>query len=684
MVEKNEIWISDLTHTQQGNSSWTFPLGASFVYSYAKQQIGSDFEFKLFKFPKDLAVALNKKTPSMLCFSNYSWNFELGYKFALLAKQHNPNIVTVFGGPNFPTTQVEKLEFLQKRPSIDFYIELEGEIAFVDLAKSLMKYNLNVNHLKNSKEKILNTCYVHNNEMITGQTERIKDINIIPSPYLTGALDEYFNHPLIPMLETTRGCPFSCTFCADGDPRKNRTFRYDAERTQEELVYIAKKVKDIDELIITDLNFAMYKSDIETAKMIAKIQKIYNFPTLISASPGKNLPKRTMEVGNTMKGWNLGAAIQSTDPEVLKNIKRSNISTEAYKELIDFGNSSDESRNKTESAIILAMPGDTKQKHYESLRFGVDNNVKTMKMFQAMLLPGTEMASRETREKFKLKTKFRIIPGALGMYDILNEKHPITEIEEIIVGNNTLSEQDYLDCRIMNLFIATFYNNSMFEEVFIMLRAMNISRYECLLYLKEHPELYSDKINEILKNFVKDTTRDLFDSWEEANNFVLSPEIIDKYIGGDMGTNELLENRSRLFNEFDDVCDLMLKSVEGYLKEKNIFTARIGDYLIDLKKFLLMRKKNPFINLGKVKSASFMYDFEAISEVGYNIDPNSLIKSKKPLEFNFFHDQQQKNHISNQLKLYSEQAVGLGKMLQQSNMQLFFRNFQKKIQQKTI
>ena len=47
---KKEIWISDLTHTQQGNSSWTFPLGASFVYSYAKNKFANDFNFKLFNF----------------------------------------------------------------------------------------------------------------------------------------------------------------------------------------------------------------------------------------------------------------------------------------------------------------------------------------------------------------------------------------------------------------------------------------------------------------------------------------------------------------------------------------------------------------------------------------------------------------------------------------------------------
>ena len=45
---------------------------------------------------------------------------------------------SVFGGPNFPTDLYEKLEFLKKRPAIDFNIELEGELAFVDLLNNLI------------------------------------------------------------------------------------------------------------------------------------------------------------------------------------------------------------------------------------------------------------------------------------------------------------------------------------------------------------------------------------------------------------------------------------------------------------------------------------------------------------------------------------------------------------------
>ena len=41
--------------------------------------------------------------------------------------------------------------------------------------------------------------------------DRIKDLDEIPSPYLTGILDKFFDGNLTPFLETNRGCPFTCS-----------------------------------------------------------------------------------------------------------------------------------------------------------------------------------------------------------------------------------------------------------------------------------------------------------------------------------------------------------------------------------------------------------------------------------------------------------------------------------------
>ena len=101
LKKKYDIWISDLTHTEQGIVARVFPLGASCIFSYAKKELGNEFNFRLFKFPPNLNEALCEKSPTMLCFSNFVWNFEISYKFATLAKQRDPNVIIVWGGPKF-------------------------------------------------------------------------------------------------------------------------------------------------------------------------------------------------------------------------------------------------------------------------------------------------------------------------------------------------------------------------------------------------------------------------------------------------------------------------------------------------------------------------------------------------------------------------------------------------------
>jgi len=674
---RSEIFFADLTHTAQGISAATFPLGVSFVMSYAKKHLRGDFGLRLFKFPLRLQDDLQKHRPRMLCFSNYSWNRELSYKMASLAKERDPNLVVVFGGPNFPTAKDEKAETLRTRPAIDFYIELEGEKGFLALAEKLDAYGFDAERLKAAGERILNTSYWNGQALVCGPEERISDLEEIPSPYLSGLLDEFFAHPLVPMIETTRGCPFSCTFCADGLAVKNKVARFSAERTREELHYIVQRLKNIDELIITDLNFAMYREDVKTPEAIMEVKSQYGWPTIVSASAGKNKPHRTIAVANIFKGlWTLGASIQSTDPRVLKAIKRSNISSDAYQQLIEHGNSLKDS--KTHSEIILGLPGDTKAKHFESLRFGVDNAVNSMRMFQAMLLTGTEMAAPDTRREYDLRTKFRTIPGCVGYYDLFGNRHPVSEIEEIIVGSKDMPFSDYVECRVMNLIVETFYNNALFDEAFSLVRTLNASVFDCLLHIKEHPELYTTKMKGIVSEFVAQTSCDLYDSFEEAQSRVLTPEVIEKYIGGELGINELLVHKALLFCEFEDICGMLFMAVRAVLDARGRLSPRVGVYLKELETFILLRKKNVVTETGLVLSAKFHYDFEAIERANFRIDPEQWAAADVPIEFSFFHEESQKKHIANQLRTYLDTPIGLGRLIQRSNLKLIYRRFAKK------
>ncbi len=670
---KKRIFLADLTHTGRGTHAPTFPLGMSYVASYAKKNLDEDFEIRIFRFPNDLTKAIVEESPQFLCFSNYSWNFELSYKISALAKQRDPRIIVVFGGPNFPVLPAERAEFLKERSMIDFYFQNEGEIGFTELVKKLQKFNFDVAAFKEAKEVVTNGVYLMGSDLMEGPFQRIQDPNVIPSPYLTGLLDPFFDLPLSPMIESTRGCPFSCAFCADGLISKSMIHRFNPERTKEELHYIAERVKNVDELIITDLNFGMYKEDVLFAENIAEIQRRYNWPVIIGASPGKNNKAQVIQVINILRGsLMVGAAIQSSDPEVLKNIKRSNISLEAYRSFMEYSNGLSKDSN-TFTDIILALPGDTKQKHFQSLRYGIENGANAMKMFQAILLSGTEMATKDMRQKYQYLSKFRIIPGGTGTYQFGDQLFSVAEVEEIIVGSKDMLFEDYVSCRVMNLVVETYFNNALFNEVFTSLQAMGASPFDCLLYIHAHPELYTPTMRNILAKFVEATSKDLYDSYEEAIECTSRPEMVQKYITGELGVNELLVYRAELYKEMEDIALVLKLAVKGFLTQQQLLDGHVKLFFDELIEYTVCRKKT-FYNSEEVLERPFAFDFKLLEQSRFMVDPRTVMPAPSSVHIRFYHDPQQQSHIKHALGLYTNTPSGLGRLIQKSNMKKMYRN----------
>jgi len=154
------IYLADLTHTGTVISSNIFPLAIGLLGAWLKKNLEADVNIELFKDPAELNERLQKNIPAIVGFSNYSWNEQLSLKFAHRIKTCYPQVVTVFGGPNYGLENEEVHAYWAKDPAVDFYLVKEGEQAFLELTRQLIRFDMNVEALKFSQEVIYNAHYM--------------------------------------------------------------------------------------------------------------------------------------------------------------------------------------------------------------------------------------------------------------------------------------------------------------------------------------------------------------------------------------------------------------------------------------------------------------------------------------------------------------------------------------------
>ena len=165
-----------------------------------------------------------------------------------LVRSQNPNAITVWGGPNFPQDLESQQSFMKSCSSVDFYVPIEGEIGFSNIIEEV----LNISELNYKKEilfkKPIDGCISRNPDgslQFSIPEIRTKKLDEIPSPYLTGLMDKFFDGKLTPMIQTNRGCPFTCTFCVDGADTVNRVNQFGLGRVSSELNYIGEHVTSL-------------------------------------------------------------------------------------------------------------------------------------------------------------------------------------------------------------------------------------------------------------------------------------------------------------------------------------------------------------------------------------------------------------------------------------------------------
>ena len=669
-----KVSFADLTHMGQLVAANTFPLGIGYVAASAGQALGEEIDLEIFRYPDDFSNYLNVNAPQIACFSAYSWNVRLGHEYARRIKEFSPDTITVFGGPNFPTTRGEQEQFLARYPAIDCYFEFEGEQPFVEFFCALKTVDFDWERFKGARTVVSNIRYLVGGELIAGNlAPKTTDMDMLPSPYLNGCCDKFFDDVLIPMIQTTRGCPYSCAFCWEGGDYFDKTKRYSRDRIDQELRYMADRVQQIPDLQIVDANFGMFKADLDTAREILAIKEQHpqSWPKSILVATAKNHKERTIELvdilGDIMP---TKAAVQSTDDEVLGLIKRKNVSLDV---IMAMGKAMEKGGGQSESEIILCLEGDSRRAHFKSVFDMLDAGMTFIRMYQFMMLPGTQSSSMETRAKFGLDTRFRVLPRCFGNYTLRGETFPAAEIEEIVVANNTMSYEDYLACRDLDLTVEIFNNDSIFLDLILFLNRHGVSRSDFIKAAYQEVLDRAGVLSRLYADFREEEKRNLADNLEDLETFTQGPGVIQRYVDGEFGTNELYKYRAlAVFNSLEALHEVAYGIARSLLKREGRWNDQVDQYLTELYDFSLMRKQS-ILNTGQTERRTFHFDFPLLMDSNFTLDPFEVSRPQG-IEVEVYHSQQQCDLIDGYLRQYGNSLIGLGRILIRANLNRLYRS----------
>ncbi len=682
------IYLANLTHTYMALANANFPLGIAYVAAALKSYFKEDVHVEIFKYAEDLERSIKLKKPDAYFFSSYVWTHNLPSEFARKLKEIDPNILIVGGGPNISKSEEKQKEYLQQNLYVDFFVRYEGEGAACHLIENYFNVNRNINKLKEkelpSVINLLPDGTIKNIEIAPriGVTrkktekfcspafEAFKTFDDLPSPYLSGLMNKFFDNKLYPLIETNRGCPFTCSFCQQGEGYFAKLGSQSLGRVKEELDFIAYQMSkyspNIFHLEIADSNFAMYAQDLEICEHIRKLQDQYNWPRYIGVSTGKNQPARILNAVSKLLPDSILVtnSMQSTNEATLKEIKRSNISLDGYKVI-----QTEIHRRGLRSMadVILGLPLETKESHFSAVYNLIDSGVQEFTSYQAMILKSTDMEFDSYKAKYGLKTKWRMLPRAIGKYKICGIESFTVEAEEITVATDTLSFEDYLDSRCLHLITMVYNNSKVFALISQFLDKKCIKPSELIKKIQFLSKNWLDfPLKKVFEEFIDDTKNELFDTESECLQFYNQSKVLERVKKAELGNNLLWTYLAIVLFEFWE------QSVEVIFTALQEITDVTEEELEDFKNYC----KHRIANVSDIQTESIV-SIEIKSKTVKDL-LNEITGFKSPLSpkinnINMILSKDKYEIFKHTKKVYENNRTGWSLMLSTNRVHTFIR-----------
>ena len=466
---------------------------AKYIHSnlavYDLQAYASDYadhivlkEYTINQQKDDIMRDIYLEHPDVVCVSCYIWNLSF-------VKELMADLIKILPGADFwaggPEVSYDAEKFLTENSEFKGVMVGEGEETFKELAGYYVEKN--PQDLKN----MTGICYRDGDQITHNGWRQIMNLSSIPFIYKD--LSEFKNR--IIYYESSRGCPFSCSYCLSSIDKKLR-FR-DTETVKKELQFFidnkVPQVKFVDRTFNCKHDHAMaiwkYINEHDNG--------VTNFHFEISADL---LREEELQEMSTMRPGliQLEIGVQSTNPDTIKAIHRT-MDFEKLKGIVDrihsFGNI------HQHLDLIAGLP----YEDYDSFRHSF-NDVYALKPQQLQLgflkvLKGSHMMEmcKEYGIVYKTQEPYEVLSTKWLDYDHVLKLKTVENMVEVYYNSgqfqNTLEylEKFFPDAFSIYERLGSFYMEKGYGDV----SHTRMRRYEILLeFLEDMPEISVDQVKD--------------------------------------------------------------------------------------------------------------------------------------------------------------------------------------------
>lgn len=466
---------------------------AKYIHSnlavYDLQAYASDYadhivlkEYTINQQKDDIMRDIYLEHPDVVCVSCYIWNLSF-------IKELMADLIKILPGADFwaggPEVSYDAEKFLTENSEFKGVMVGEGEETFKELAGYYVEKN------PQDLKDMTGICYRDGDQIIHNGWRQIMDLSSIPFIYKD--LSEFKNR--IIYYESSRGCPFSCSYCLSSIDKKLR-FR-DTETVKKELQFFidnkVPQVKFVDRTFNCKHDHAMaiwkYINEHDNG--------VINFHFEISADL---LREEELQEMSTMRPGliQLEIGVQSTNPDTIKAIHRT-MDFEKLKGIVDrihsFGNI------HQHLDLIAGLP----YEDYDSFRHSF-NDVYALKPQQLQLgflkvLKGSHMMEmcREYGIVYKTQEPYEVLSTKWLDYDHVLKLKTVENMVEVYYNSgqfqNTLEylEKFFPDAFSIYERLGSFYMEKGYGDV----SHTRMRRYEILLeFLEDVPEISMDQVKD--------------------------------------------------------------------------------------------------------------------------------------------------------------------------------------------